>query len=105
MSGQTVHSTSPVTEADMRRKAADEVHGQVCKAFGAVLKAARAKTGMSQQKLADNAGADRSYLSMLERGLQQPTLAMMLRISMALGAPPEELVIATVALMPKKEPA
>lgn len=84
-----------------RRKGGDEVHGRVCKAFGKVLKAARIKCGMTQQNLAEGAGADRSYLSMLERGLQQPTLAMLLRIAKALRTQPEQLVTATVERLEK----
>jgi transcriptional regulator with XRE-family HTH domain len=79
-----------------RRQASNEAHGRVCRAFGRVLKAARTRSGMSQQTLAEGAGADRSYLSMLERGLQQPTLAMLLRLARALRMQPELLVTATV---------
>jgi len=79
-----------------RRQVSDELHGRVCRAFGKVLRAARNRSGMSQQTLAEGAGADRSYLSMLERGLQQPTLAMLLRLAKALSTRPELLVTATV---------
>jgi DNA-binding XRE family transcriptional regulator len=87
----------PVVEVE--RQAAEEVHGRVRRAFGKVLKAARTSSGMSQQTLADGAGADRSYLSMLERGLQQPSLAMLLRIAKALSTQPEKLVSATLQLL------
>jgi transcriptional regulator with XRE-family HTH domain len=84
-----------------RRQASEELHGRVCRAFGKVLKTVRTRSGMSQQTLAIGAGADRSYLSMLERGLQQPTLAMLLRIAKALSTPPELLVSATVERLEK----
>ena len=96
MSGQTSQHVP-----GKRRQGGDEVHGRVCRAFGKVLKAARTQSGMSQQTLAEGAGADRSYLSMLERGLQQPTLAMLLRIAKALSTQPEQLVIATVERLEK----
>jgi transcriptional regulator with XRE-family HTH domain len=95
MSGQDSQRVSP------RRQASDEVHSRVCRAFGRVLRAARTRTGMSQQTLAEGAGADRSYLSMLERGLQQPTLAMLLRIAKALSTQPEQLVTATLERLEK----
>jgi len=85
----------PVEEQDPRQ-AIDEAQDRVRRAFGKVLKAARTSRSMSQQSLADSAGADRSYLSMLERGLQQPTLAMLLRIAKALSTDPEKLVTATI---------
>jgi transcriptional regulator with XRE-family HTH domain len=101
MSEQSIQKISPKTV--VRRQAADEVHGRVCRAFGSVLKAARTRTGMSQQTLAEGAGADRSYLSMLERGLQQPTLAMLLRIAKALHTHPEKLVTDTLAQLEHEE--
>jgi ribosome-binding protein aMBF1 (putative translation factor) len=83
------------------RQAGDQVHSRVCRAFGKVLRAARTKSGMSQQTLANGAGADRSYLSMLERGLQQPTLTMLFRIAKALSTQPEQLITATVERLEK----
>jgi transcriptional regulator with XRE-family HTH domain len=82
-------------EEDARQEN-DEAQTRVRRAFGKVLKAARTHCGISQQTLADNAGADRSYLSMLERGLQQPTLAMLLKIAKALNLDPEKMVTATL---------
>lgn len=84
-----------------RQSGADAHKKQVCRAFGKVLKAARARSGMSQQTLANGADADRSYLSMLERGLQQPTLTMLLRIARALRTQPEQLITATVERLEK----
>ena len=42
--------------------------------FGQVLRKARNAAGISQEKLALQVGLDRTYISMLERGLRQPTL-------------------------------
>jgi transcriptional regulator with XRE-family HTH domain len=103
MSGENVQRIAP--RSLQRRQVSDELHARVCRAFGTVLKAARTRSGMSQQTLAGGAGADRSYLSMLERGLQQPTLAMLLRIAKALDTPPAQLVTATVEqLQVEKQP-
>jgi transcriptional regulator with XRE-family HTH domain len=100
MSDQSVQKISPQSE---QRRQTEVLHADVCRAFGSVLKAARTRSGLSQQKLAEGAGADRSYLSMLERGLQQPTLTMLLRIAAALRLRPEQLVTDMQAAMPKRE--
>jgi transcriptional regulator with XRE-family HTH domain len=42
--------------------------------FGQELRKARNAVGISQEKLALLIGLDRTYISMLERGLRQPTL-------------------------------
>ncbi|MDD2716359.1 MAG: helix-turn-helix transcriptional regulator [Candidatus Wallbacteria bacterium] len=54
------------------------------KAFGIVLRGKRKKSGISQEKLAQDSGLDRTYISLLERGLRQPTLKTMISISKAL---------------------
>jgi transcriptional regulator with XRE-family HTH domain len=97
MSTEDTMQAAPAEEEPQQTR--DPLHGRVRRAFGKVLKAARTARGMSQQQLANSAGADRSYLSMLERGLQQPTLAMLLRISKALDTEPEKLVTATLELL------
>ena len=45
------------------------------KIFGAVLRETRERTGLSQERFALKAGLDRTTISMLERGVQQPTLS------------------------------
>ena len=45
------------------------------KTFGAVLRQARERTGLSQERFALQAGLDRTTISMLERGVHQPTLS------------------------------
>ena len=61
-------------------------------AFGKVLRARRTAAGLSQQDLAFEAGLDRTYVSLLERGLRQPTLTTLFCLSSSLGAEPEVLV-------------
>ncbi len=68
-------------------------------AFGATLRATRLKQGLSQDKLAARCGFDRTYPSLLERGLRSPSLAMVFRLADALGTPGEELVADTWARM------
>jgi transcriptional regulator with XRE-family HTH domain len=54
-------------------------------ALGAAIKRARMQTGMSQEDLAHESGLDTSYMSSIERGLQNPGLMLVLRIAAALG--------------------
>lgn len=53
--------------------------------FGGVLRKLRAETGLSQEKLAFESGLDRTYISLLERGLRQPTLGTLFSLSEALN--------------------
>jgi transcriptional regulator with XRE-family HTH domain len=64
-------------------------------AFGRVLREARLQKGISQDTLATLCDFDRTYPSLLERGLRSPTLAMIFRISEALEINPSLLVAKT----------
>jgi ribosome-binding protein aMBF1 (putative translation factor) len=61
----------------------------VARAFGLALRAARDAHGMSQDQLSEACDMDRSYPSILERGLRGPTVAMLLRLAYALDVAPE----------------
>lgn len=60
--------------------------------FGKVLRRARLAVGLSQEELAERAELDRTYPSLLERGLRQPSLRVFLKLSRALDSPPEQLL-------------
>ncbi|MBS0322289.1 MAG: helix-turn-helix transcriptional regulator [Proteobacteria bacterium] len=60
-------------------------------AFGTVLRELRSLTGKSQETVALDAGLDRTYISMLERGLRQPTLGTVLALSRPLGVSASEV--------------
>lgn len=49
------------------------------------LRQLRVMRGLSQEALAVDAGIDRTYVSRLERGLENPTVAVLDRIAMAIG--------------------
>jgi transcriptional regulator with XRE-family HTH domain len=68
----------------------------VAKAFGAVLRTVRTGAGFSQEDLAEGADIDRTYPSLLERGLRQPTLGKLIAIANALGVEAATLVTRTV---------
>lgn len=61
-------------------------------AFAEVLKNERAKKGISQDELARLALLDRTFISLLERGMRQPSLKSMFQIASALVIDPEVLV-------------
>ena len=65
-------------------------------AFGLVLRATRVERGMSQERLSELCDFDRTYPSLLERGLRCPTLTMLLRLADALAVQPARLVTETV---------
>lgn len=45
------------------------------------VKAARLVIGLSQEKLALDAGIDRTYISQIERGISNPSLAVLVRLA------------------------
>lgn len=53
-------------------------------AFGRTLRRLRTERGISQEQLASASGLDRTYISLLERGLRQPSLSTLLRLSRVL---------------------
>ena len=62
------------------------------RAFGEALREFRKRQGLSQAKLASDASLDRSYISLLERGIQSPTLVVLVQIATALSVRPSELI-------------
>jgi transcriptional regulator with XRE-family HTH domain len=70
--------------------------------FGVVLKELRHESGLSQEDLAGDADFDRTYPSLLERGLRTPTLTVLFQISEALNGDAGRMVELTQERM--KEP-
>lgn len=77
---------------------------RVAKAFGATLRLIRLEQGLSQDQLSEHCGCDRTYPSLLERGLRLPTLWVLLRIAHGLGVTPQRLVMDTVARLRSESP-
>lgn len=71
----------------------------VARAFGLALREARVERGISQDVLSEICDVDRTYPSLVERGLRCPTLAMLLRLADALAIEPAQLVAETVKLL------
>jgi transcriptional regulator with XRE-family HTH domain len=59
--------------------------------LGAAIRAARIERGVSQEELAHRAAVDRSYLSSIERGAQNPGIVSILRVTAALEMTATEL--------------
>lgn len=60
--------------------------------LGDELRRARVAAGLTQEKLAENAGVDRTYVSLLERDKQSPSVEMLFRVCRALGIRPSTLI-------------
>jgi transcriptional regulator with XRE-family HTH domain len=52
--------------------------------LGQAIKARRKQLGISQEKLAERCGFDRTYISMLERGKRNPSLLNLLKLAKGL---------------------
>jgi transcriptional regulator with XRE-family HTH domain len=62
------------------------------KAFGIVLREIRKAAGLSQMDVDVEFGIDRTYLSAIERGIQSPTLRMIVRLSDAFNVSPSQML-------------
>jgi transcriptional regulator with XRE-family HTH domain len=60
--------------------------------FGKLLKELREKNGLTQEELSTDADLDRTYISMLERGLRQPTLQTLFALANALHVSPSSMI-------------
>jgi transcriptional regulator with XRE-family HTH domain len=68
------------------------------KAFGLALREIRRETGMSQERLALDCDLDRTYVSLMERGLKSPTVRTLFTLARILRVRPSELVKRAEAL-------
>lgn len=68
---------------------------KINKIFGEILKRERAKTGKSQEKLALDAGINRTYVLRLEQGMMQPTITTFIKLANGLGISAAELMKTT----------
>lgn len=65
---------------------------QINEAFGKVLRNLRESRSMTQERLSFDSGYHRTYISLLERGLKNPSLEALIRLSGTLGVPASNLV-------------
>ena len=71
------------------------------KAFGRALREFREAKDLSQEALAFEADLDRTYISLLERGIRQPSLGTVFSLAQALSCKAVDLV-ATVEKYQKR---
>lgn len=64
-------------------------------AFGKAVRATRTEQGIAQEELGALAGIARSHMGKIERGEHMPTLALILKISVALRISAAELMAVT----------
>jgi transcriptional regulator with XRE-family HTH domain len=64
----------------------------VIEIFGKVLRELRDGNNISQEKLAEYCDLDRTYISLLERGLRQPTITTIFKLAKALNISPSALI-------------
>jgi DNA-binding XRE family transcriptional regulator len=62
------------------------------KAFGDALREIRKKKSISQERLALESGLDRTYISLIERGINSPTIRAVVRIAAILQVPASRIV-------------
>lgn len=60
-------------------------------AFGAVVRRLRNEAGVSQERVAQDAAMGRNFISLIERGLNQPTVRVIFKLATALGTTPSEV--------------
>ena len=65
---------------------------KIASTFGEVLRNIRSAKGLSQETLAKKSLLDRTYISLLERGLRQPSLKTIFDLSLPLDISPAEMV-------------
>lgn len=65
---------------------------QIAVAFGQALRQVRRKAGISQEAMAKAAKMDRTYPSLLERGLRTPTLGVFMDLAPVCQVTPQILL-------------
>jgi transcriptional regulator with XRE-family HTH domain len=72
-------------------------------AFGIVLRDLRHARSLSQEALALESDLDRTFISLMERGLRQPSLTTVLQLAGPLGVEPDALIALVMAALHKEE--
>ena len=83
---------SPWTESHAQPKVAGVTRRPIATQFGKVLREERIKKGLSQEALALECDLDRTFVSMIERGVRQPTLQTLFTLCGILKIKPSRMV-------------
>ncbi|MRX08130.1 helix-turn-helix domain-containing protein [Pseudoduganella sp. FT25W] len=62
-------------------------------AFGQVLRSLRREAGLSQEQLALTAEVERNYVSLIERGVNQPSIRVLYKLADALCIPASQMLV------------
>ena len=73
------------------------------KAFGQALREIRMGKEISQEQLGLDAGFDRTYISLIERGINSPTIRTVVKLARVLQVPPSVIVARMEQLIPGRE--
>ncbi|WP_144939500.1 helix-turn-helix domain-containing protein [Pseudomonas alabamensis] len=68
-------------------------------AFSKILRERRKQAGLTQEKLALEADVQRNYVSLIERGVHQPTINIIFKLAAALGCKASDLLADVEALI------
>ena len=74
------------------------------KAFGQALREIRKGRNISQEQLAFDSGFDRTFVSMVERGVRSPTIRSLVKLAEGLQVPSSEIVLRMEALLKSAKP-
>lgn len=64
----------------------------ISSAFGKVLRQKRKEAGLTQEQLGLDANVQRNFVSLIERGVNQPTITVVFKLAEALGCQPSQLL-------------
>ena len=78
---------------------------QQATALGRVIRGARKARKLSQETLAYESGVNRSYLSHIERGLQQPTVEILFKLARALDISAADLLARVEGIVTNQDAA
>ena len=67
-------------------------HSVILRHLGIRIRHYRTEMNLTQELLASRVGIDRTYISGIERGIRNPTITMLVRISRAVGVSVSELL-------------
>jgi len=63
------------------------------KVLGHILREVRRSRGLSPERLAEISGCHRTYVSLIERGINSPSLSMLFQLGKALDIKPSDMLI------------
>ncbi|MGE8468650.1 MAG: helix-turn-helix domain-containing protein [Pseudomonas putida] len=72
---------------------------EIAQAFGKVLREKRKAAGLTQEQLSYEAEIQRNYVSLIERGIHQPTITVLFKLANALNCSASSMVSDVESIM------